>query len=345
MYIHGKLKMVLAKIVDDNILTGEGDIMERFISDFNGIFELGAVVIGPGNLRFFGINITQNDDFSIETNANDKLESVKEQILSTRRRKQYEQDVTPVERKQFMSLNSIIGWIGSAISPISSYYASYMQQKAHEIKVSHLVEQNNIIRKLKRFRTSLYYQRPPTNTQVELSVLVFSDASKVDENGQLGMSCGLLVREMNEGSVFHPISWLSHKSRRPVKSLPAAEILAASEAIDEAKAVAGVYSELFDMEIKIRLCADSKDLFTCLSTQKMSVDRSIRGDVGAIRFEFQTGIVNKIPWITGKLNILDVLTKKDSALSDTLMLTLSSGYLPKEYETITESKNSEKYLG
>lgn len=345
MYVDGELVMVLAKIVDDIILTGKDDITEKFLSEFNEIFELGSVVSGPGNLRFFGININQNDDYSIEVNAEDKLLNVNEYKLSPRRKKQYDSYVNEIEKKIFMSTNSTLGWIGSAISPICSYYASYMQQKAPRIKVSHLVEQNNIIRKLKRYGKTVSYQRPPLNTKVELSVLAFSDASKVDENGQLGIICGLLVGDMSEGSVFHPITWLSHKSRRPIKSVPAAEILAASEAIDEAKAIAGVYSELFNMNIKVRLCVDSKDLFTSLSTQRLSVDRSIRGDVGVIRYEFQTGVVDRITWIPGKVNIADVLTKKDSALSETFILALASGYLPLEFKSQSESKYTEKNLG
>lgn len=183
------------------------------------------------------------------------------------------------------------------------------------------------------------------NTELELSVLVYADASKIDENGQLGVTTGLLVGDMKEGSVFHNISWLSHKSKRPIKSVPAAEILAASEGIHEGKMIASVYSEIFQMEISLRLFVDSKDLFTSLSSQRLSIDRSIRGDVGSIRFEFQTGSVENISWITGKINLADVLTKQDSALTDTLCLCLATCRIPIDYDKECESKSTEKNLG
>ena len=82
-----------------------------------------------------------------------------------------------------------------------------------------------------------------------------------------------------------------------MKSVPAAEIFAATEGIDEGKMVAQAYSEVMSMDIKMHLCVDSKDLFTSLSTQRNSIDRSIRGDVGCIRFKFETGSVDKISWI------------------------------------------------
>lgn len=87
---------------------------------------------------------------------------------------------------------------------------------------------------------------------------------------------------------------MSHKSKRPVESVAAAEIFAASERIDEEKTIAKAYSELLDMDIKLRLFVDSKDLFTSLSTQRSSIDKWIRGDVSCVRHEFQTGAVDRI---------------------------------------------------
>lgn len=150
---------------------------------------------------------------------------------------------------------------------------------------------------------------------------------------------------MNKDSIYHASSWISHKSKRLVKSVPAAEILAATEGIDEGKMIAQAYSEILGFDIKLRLCVDSKDLFTSLSTQRNSIDRSIRGDVGCIRFEFQTGAVDKISWIPGNLNLADPLTKKDSQLTDLLQLSLFSGKLAVDIEDSSESKSSEKNFG
>lgn len=76
-------------------------------------------------------------------------------------------------------------------------------------------------------------------------------------------------------SIYHAISWISHKAKRPVKSVPAAEIFAASEGIDEGKTIAKAYSELLDIQLQLRIAVDSKDLFTSLLTQENSVDESI----------------------------------------------------------------------
>lgn len=71
-----------------------------------------------------------------------------------------------------------------------------------------------------------------------------------------------------------------------MKFIPAAEVLAAAEDNDEGKVVFKAYPKLLGIGVGLRLCVDSKDLFTSLSTQNNSIDEYIRGDVGCIRYEF-----------------------------------------------------------
>ena len=99
------------------------------------------------------------------------------------------------------------------------------------------------------------------------------------------------------------------------------------------------------MDIKLQTCVDSKDMFTSLSTQRNSIDRSIRSDVAFIRFEFQVGSVDKITWIPGKLNLADVLTKPDSPLTEALQLTLFPGKLQLDFDGQSKTKTSEKNYG
>ncbi len=341
----GKLVLIVAKIVDDLKAAGVGNNAKNFLENFHKVFNLGTINHGPGRLRFFGINTVQSKDFTVTTDADDKMEAVSEYPLTRQRRKEPEMKLNDMERSEFASVNSSLGWIGTAASPLCSFYSSYLQQKAPHTTVSNLTEQISIVRKLKKYGTSISYPRPTDKTKYKLSILVFSDASRVDENGQIGLLAGLLVGEMEKQSICHALSWISHKSKRPVKSVPAAEILAATEGIDEGKMIAQAYSELMAMEIKMQLCVDSKDLFTSLSTQRNSIDRSIRGDVSSIRFEFQTGAVEKISRVPGNVNLADPLTKKDSQLSDLLQLTLYKGRLCVDLDASSETKHSQKNFG
>ena len=161
-----------------------------------------------------------------------------------------------------------------------------------------------------------------------MSILVFADASKQNSHGQISYPSGLLLGNLESGSVFHVLSWISHKSQQPVKSVTSAETFVAAEAIDEGKMLAKFVEELISTEVKLIVVADSKDLFLTLSTCRMAYDRSIRGDVSSIRFEFATKRVSSMIWVPGKINLADPSTKPNSHLTKTLNLLFESGTLP-----------------
>lgn len=155
----------------------------------------------------------------------------------------------------------------------------------------------------------------------------------------------MLIDDLKNDSIFHTISWSSRKSKRPLESVPSPEILVASEGIDDEKQVVAAYREIGDLEIKLQLCIDSKELFNTLSIQRNSINKSVRGDVSSIRIELMTGAVDKITWIPGKSDISDVLTKRDSLITETMQLTLHSGKLSVNLDDVAQTKISEKNFG
>lgn len=129
------------------------------------------------------------------------------------------------------------------------------------------------------------------------------------EYGELGYVAGLLVGDFKVGSLYHNVSWSSHKSKIPVKSIGVAEIWAVHGAIDEGKVLASAYNVLVGIEVDLIVTLDSKDLYDTLSTCRSSTDRSICADLSVIRYEFETHNVNQIIWIPGKVPLADPLTK------------------------------------
>lgn len=235
-----------------------------------------------------------------------------------------------IEMASYRSLCSSIGWIGIAASPFCAFYASYLQQKVPACKVRDLIWQINAIKHLQRLGSTIQFVRPTEKKEYQLSVVVFSDASRKENYGQLGVFGGLLIGDLKKGSAFHALSWSWHKSSRPVKSIGAAEILGSGEAIDEGNVLAKAYETLLGIEIDLSVIAVSKDLYDTLSTCRNSTDRSIRAD-SVIRYEFETEKVNSMIWIPGKLNIADALTKPNSSTTEMLQLAMYSGNLPIDF--------------
>ena len=68
------------------------------------------------------------------------------------------------------------------------------------MQIRDLVLQINTLRTLKKFGTVTTYKLPLDTKKYELTILVFSDASKTDDGGQLGCKIGLLVGKFAKGS-------------------------------------------------------------------------------------------------------------------------------------------------
>lgn len=98
---------------------------------------------------------------------------------------------------------------------------------------------------------------------------------------------GLLVADIQAGSPFLLLSSFSHKFRRLIQSISAAEILAAGKAIDEGKVLASTLSSIYATRIPLALALDSRDLFTSLSTHRNFLYKSICRDVNVIRHEVE----------------------------------------------------------
>lgn len=75
------------------------------------------------------------------------------------------------------------------------------------------------------------------------------------------------------------------------------------------------------------------------------MDQSIISDVRYNRYEFQTGTVNKVSWIPGRVNLSDPLTKPKSSLTESLLLLRSTGHLWCNIKSAAESASSGKKNG
>ena len=197
----------------------------------------------------------------------------------------------------------------------------------------------NSLKLLKKHGTFLNYKRPGKGKQ-KLSVLIFADASRQNDRGQLSYLSGILFGNLESGAIFHTISWNSHKSRQPVKSVASAETLASGEAIDKGNALVRTLIERLGIEVNLMLAVDSKDLFSTLSTCRIAADRSIRGDVSSIRFEFATKNISSVIWVPGKFNLADDGTKTNSQLNQKVRILFESGCIPINYfEAIHQSSD------
>lgn len=78
------------------------------------------------------------------------------------------------------------------------------------------------------------------------------------------------------------------KSRRPIRSTPAAEALAASDALNELIVLRTATKTILGTRIEPWALVDSKDSYNPPTMQHNSIDRSVRDDVNFTRLKFGT---------------------------------------------------------
>lgn len=88
-----------------------------------------------------------------------------------------------------------------------------------------------------------HYTTPTDKGNYKLSVLVVADAFPINDVRQLGVITELLVVPMNRNYLYHVVSWMSHKAKDSVKGIPAAEVFAAVEGIDDSKIACNAYNK------------------------------------------------------------------------------------------------------
>lgn len=144
-------------------------------------------------------------------------------------------------------------------------------------------------------------------------------------------------------SVFQFLNWGSYKSRSPVRHISAAEILAASDALDRTASLRSSFELILETNLEAWGLVDSKDLYRLLITQQISVDRFVHGDVNCIRFVFWTTF-SGTGWILGSCNSEDTGTKQNSTFTESVMLMIATAKILTDMSQ-WQTKASERILG
>lgn len=78
----GEVLTLAIKIADEPLLTGIANEMRKFITKFNDKFELGEAVHGPGDHTYNGMNIIQENDFTVCIHSYNKIQAIERYALS-----------------------------------------------------------------------------------------------------------------------------------------------------------------------------------------------------------------------------------------------------------------------
>ena len=205
---NGKLQMLVVKVTDDIFVGGAEEVKRLFIDRLGQKYELGTITHLPGNCFFYGLEVCQDENYVIQVNSDGKLNKIVPHALSRQRRKQSSDLLNRLEQFHFNYVNGSIGFIGVHAFPLAAFVSSYLQQRRNSASVKDIALQSSMLKKLCMYGSTCTYVSPPKGT-FQSSVVVFADAARPLENGQIGILAGLLIGSLCKYSIFHIISWSS----------------------------------------------------------------------------------------------------------------------------------------
>ena len=160
------------------------------------------------------------------------------------------------------------------------FEASNLASSLKIATVQTLIEANKVIKSLKSETVSLKFQNLGQNDYVKL--LMFSDSSL----GNLpdGETQGHFIVLFGENGLISPLTWISKRTRRIVRSTLAAETLAMVDGIDNAIYLASLYTELMSEKanpnnLPIVCITDCHSLRDAIMSTKQTSEKRLRLEI------------------------------------------------------------------
>lgn len=96
-------------MVDDILVTGFWYVIPDMNDKIDGTFTLEAVVHGSGPMCSFGIILFQNEDMTVEFNAEDKLNGISFMRISRCRGGETDRSTNQLKHNIYASVNASVG--------------------------------------------------------------------------------------------------------------------------------------------------------------------------------------------------------------------------------------------
>ena len=306
---NGSIEGMMCVHVDDFLWCGSESFKRTVISKLKTIFEISKEKSAV--FKYLGIDLIQNET-GVIINPTSYANSVQPIVLPFEKNLEGSTGVSSETKTSFRGLVGQLSWVSITSRPDMSYDSCVLSTVQSKPTIKNVKEANKASRELKNNDYSIIY--PPLDIN-SFKIAVFCDASfnNLNDGGSQGGNI-IFLYDKNKNSA--PITWCSRKVKRVVRSTLAAETLAAVDALDSAFLVSKLLSEFLGEKEnrEIDLFTDNKSLYDSVNTSNLVSDKRLRVDISAVREMVVEDRVN-FKWISGKIQLADVLTKKGASKS------------------------------
>ena len=310
-----KLNGAIAIHVDDFIYGGDMKFLTN-IEEIKNVFEVGTETATP--MKFIGMNIVQNDDYTISFHQNDYINDLK--IEHTKLAGDKHRNLTKEEQRVYRGVVGQLNWITSRTDPTIAYDVCILSTKLQQATVADYHYAIKVVKKAMSGKT-LHY----SDLQSPSYLLAYSDASyaNLPDGGSQG---GYIVFLADKLGQLSPITWTSKKLRRVCRSTITAETMAVLDTIDTCAWLASMFREVLDVEVlRTIVRTDNKSAYEAINSTTAVEEKRLRVDIAAIRECVRNNEV-EMEWVNKENQLADVLTKQ-GADSTKLLKVLSQKHL------------------
>ena len=187
------------------------------------------------NFVFTGLQINQNQDFSIEIDQTQYVKDIDPIRIAPERRKEPQATVSEEERQQLRALIGSLQYAATNTRPDLGSRLSFLQSKINSACIETLLDGNRTLHEAKA-HSDVKLRIQPIALQ-DVRFVSFSDAAfasektKSSHQGMMLMTAHKCIGE-NKSSVVNPILWSSKKIQKVAVSTLSAEAMALASAVD-----------------------------------------------------------------------------------------------------------------
>ena len=340
--VDGEVKSAVHAHVDDFLFAGKRNcpIHHHLMENVQAAFKWGTWEFEK--FTQCGIEVSQQEDGSIELMQSHFIGELEEIKLSRDRSRQEGEATTESEKSQLRGVLGSLSWIVGQTCFLYSVDVNFMITKIPTSTIEDILQTNKIVRDVKKLQNQKYlvHAFPEADS---LEMIAWTDAAWANRPNNVdsteGIFIGLTDQKLRQGlqSRVTPIHWRSGKIERVCRSPATAETMASLDGEDDLTYLRFLWAEMQGFAVKPRqldkgaklvkamMVTDAKNLYDKLNRATVSVKGAEkRATIEAISLRQNLERTNTdLRWVDGGGMIANILTKTQEKGQGWLFLQLN----------------------
>ena len=218
-FYNDELKGLISTHVDDFFYCGETEFFTQVIKSLKQSFTIKSEAMS--SFRYLGLNVVQNNDFSINMEQDTYIHSISEIKIDKSQKVDKESPLSSTELHELRSTIGRLNWIANNTCPDILFDLCCLSSTVKSATVKDLLFINKLVNKVKSNPAVLRFKKIDLD---DAKFICYNDSSfgNLINGGSQG---GFVIYLADNTGAAVPIMWSSHRLKRVVKSAMAASFI------------------------------------------------------------------------------------------------------------------------